>query len=111
MQFADLCLSQDAGKLVFGSFPLICCSSINEAHKQYSLLDTTLAISSIWDLQENIYRQIQKTFYMAAGEAGQHAVGIGDLCLSQNVGKWFGGTFLWKSRFHVRHEAHKNIVY
>ena len=38
----DLCLYQGAGKLVFGKFPLIFeLYTINEAHKQYNLLDTT----------------------------------------------------------------------
>ena len=41
MIFADLWLSQDVRKLVFGIFPSIFrFDTINEAHKQYSLLDT-----------------------------------------------------------------------
>ena len=41
IQLPDLCLSQDVGKYVLGRFPRhITFYTINEAHKQYSLLDT-----------------------------------------------------------------------
>ena len=33
------------------------------------------------DLQENIYKQIKKTYYMSAGFAGRHVVGFGDLSI------------------------------
>ena len=35
----------------------------NEAHKQYSLLDTIVDYIRIWDLQEKIYEQVKETFY------------------------------------------------
>ena len=39
--FADLCLSQDTGKSVFVTIPSkVTLYTINEAHKQYGLLDT-----------------------------------------------------------------------
>ena len=39
-KYADCCISQDVGKLVFGRCPLSFeLYTINEAHKQYSLLD------------------------------------------------------------------------
>ena len=48
---------------------------MNEAHKQYSLLDT---ISDYMNLQENLYTQVPQTrlVYMSAGEAGRHVVGF-----------------------------------
>ena len=33
----------------------------------------------ILDLQKNIYKTNQKTYYMLAGSAGQHVVGFWDL--------------------------------
>ena len=33
------------------------------------------------NLQENIYTQVPKTHYMAAGEAGRHVVGFEDLSI------------------------------
>ena len=33
----------------------------------------------IWDLQENIYTKVKKTYYMSAGFAGRHVVDFGDL--------------------------------
>ena len=40
---SDCCLSQDVRESVFGKFPWKCWFyTINEAHKQYSLLDTML---------------------------------------------------------------------
>ena len=33
----------------------------------------------ILDLQENIYKKVQKTYYMLAGSAGQHVVSLWDL--------------------------------
>ena len=33
------------------------------------------------DLQENIYKQVKKTYYMSAGFAGRHVVGFGDLSI------------------------------
>ena len=38
-----------------------------------------LNIFFILDLQEHIYKQIKKTYYMSGGFAGQHVVGFGDL--------------------------------
>ena len=32
-------------------------------------------------LQENIYKQVKKTYYMTAGFAGRHVVGLGDLSI------------------------------
>ena len=32
----------------------------------------------ILDLQENIYTQVSNTYYMSAGEAGRHVVGLLD---------------------------------
>ena len=47
--------------------------TINEAHKQYSLLDTIFYYIFLLDLQENIYGKVKKTYYMSAG------VDLGDL--------------------------------
>ena len=61
IELADSCLSQGVRKLVFGRF-----YSINECHKQYSLLDT---ISNY-------------TFYFGPPGthlSGRHVVGSGDL--------------------------------
>ena len=33
----------------------------------------------IWDLQENIYTKVKKTYYMSAGFAGRHVVDFEDL--------------------------------
>ena len=33
------------------------------------------------DLQEAIYKKVQKTYYMSAGFAGRHVVGSGDLSI------------------------------
>ena len=44
-----------------------------------SLLDTMFDYMFIWDLQENIYKQVKKTYYMLAGEAGQYVVSFEDL--------------------------------
>ena len=38
-----------------------------------------LTISFIFDLQENIYKKVKKTYYMSAGFASRHVVGCGDL--------------------------------
>ena len=38
-----------------------------------------LTLSFILDLQEDIYKQVKKTYYMSAGFAGRHLVGFGDL--------------------------------
>ena len=40
-----------------------------------------LTISFILDLQENIYKQVKKTYYMSAGFAGRHVVNFGDLII------------------------------
>ena len=37
-----------------------------------------LSIFYILDLQENICKKVKETYYMLAGEAGQHVVGFGD---------------------------------
>ena len=37
-----------------------------------------MTIPFILDLQENIYKQVKKTYYMLAGFAGQHVVGFLD---------------------------------
>ena len=52
---------------------------MNEAKKQDSLVDTIFNNIYILDLQENIYKQVKKTYYMSAGFAGQHIVDFGDL--------------------------------
>ena len=53
---ADLSLSQDAGKWVFDIFPWqFTFPILNEAHKQYSLLDTISRYDFYLDFQENIY--------------------------------------------------------
>ena len=54
---------------------------MNEAHKQHSLLDTIFNYILYLDLQENIYTQVKKTYYMSAGFAGRHVVGFGDLSI------------------------------
>ena len=56
-----------------------CVSTINEAHKQYSLLDTIFNYIFHLDLQENIYTKVPQTHYMSAGEASRHVVGFLDL--------------------------------
>ena len=38
-----------------------------------------LSISFILDLQESIFKQVKKTYYMLAGFAGQHVVSFEDL--------------------------------
>ena len=38
-------------------------------------------MSLILDLQENIYKQVKKTYYMSAGFADRHVVGLGDLSI------------------------------
>ena len=35
----------------------------------------------MFDLQENIYRKIRKTYYMSAGFAGRYVLGLGDLSI------------------------------
>ena len=50
-----------------------------------------LAMLSILDLQENIYIQVLKIYYMLAGEAGQYVVGFLD---SPNKGGTTGVGFL-----------------
>ena len=40
-----------------------------------------LFISFILDFQENIYKQVKKTYYMSAGFAGRHVVGFGNLSI------------------------------
>ena len=40
-----------------------------------------LTISFIFDLQENIHEQVKNTYYMSAGFAGRHVVGLGDLSI------------------------------
>ena len=54
---------------------------INEAHKQYSLLDTIFTIMFSLDLQESIYKKVKKTYYVSAGFAGRHVEGFGDLSI------------------------------
>ena len=39
----------------------------------------SLSISSIFDLKENIYTKVKKTYYMSAGFAARHVVVFGDL--------------------------------
>ena len=38
-----------------------------------------LMILFILDLQEHIYTEVPKTYYMSAGEAGQHVIGFLDI--------------------------------
>ena len=40
-----------------------------------------LILFFILDLQENIYEQTKKTYYMSAGFAGRHEVGLGNLSI------------------------------
>ena len=40
-----------------------------------------LTISFILDLQETIYEQVKKTYYMSAGFVGRHGVGFEDLSI------------------------------
>ena len=40
-----------------------------------------LTISLILDLQENIYKQVKKPYYIEAGFAGRHVVGFEDLSI------------------------------
>ena len=54
---------------------------INEAHKQYSLLDTIVNYILFFDLQEHINEKVKKTYYMSAGFAGRHVVGLGNLSI------------------------------
>ena len=57
----------------------------NEAHKQYSLVDTIFNYTSILDLQGNIYRQVEETDYPSAGFAGRRIVGLGDLRIDTSL--------------------------
>jgi hypothetical protein len=54
---------------------------INGAHKQYSLSDTISNCIFYLYLQENIYKQIENTYYMLAGFAGRLVVGSVDLSI------------------------------
>ena len=36
------------------------------------------------DPQENMYKHIKKTYYMSAGFAGRHVVGLGDLSIEDS---------------------------
>ena len=56
-------------------------SFINDAHKQYSLLDTMFIYIFLFGLPEKHLWKVKKTYYMSAGSAGRHVVGFG------NVGK------------------------
>ena len=40
-----------------------------------------LTICSIFDLQEDTYEQVKKTYHMSAGFAGRHVVGFTDLSI------------------------------
>jgi hypothetical protein len=40
-----------------------------------------LTISFIWDLQENIYKKVTKSFYISAGFASRHVMGFEDLSI------------------------------
>ena len=40
-----------------------------------------VTIFFILDLQENMYRKVKKTYYMSAGFAGRHVVGLGNLSI------------------------------
>ena len=40
-----------------------------------------LVIFFILDLQENIYAQVKKTYYVSASFAGRHVVGFADLSI------------------------------
>ena len=51
--------------------------TINEARKQYRLLDTVFNYILYFGPPGNIYKQVKKTHYMSAGFAGQHVVGFG----------------------------------
>ena len=74
--------SQDAGISVLGRCPWrFRLYIMNEAHKQYSLLDTILNYIFILHLQENIYTQVPKKHYMSAGEAGWHVAGAFDISM------------------------------
>ena len=47
----------------------------------FSLCIYTFIYLFIWDLQENIYKQVKITYYMSTGFAGQHVVGFGHLSI------------------------------
>ena len=67
MSVVDLSLSQDVGKSVFGRSPLkFRFHTINETHKQLSLLDTIVDDMFDVELQEHIYNKVKKTYYMLA---------------------------------------------
>ena len=68
--------------MVFGRFPLTFrFYTINEAHKQYSVLD--IIFNYIFDFGPpgKHPQQVRKTYYMSVGFAGRHAVGAGDLSI------------------------------
>ena len=50
-----------------------------EAQEQYSLIDLTIFL--ILDLQENIYRKVEKIDYPSAGFAGRWIVDFKDLSI------------------------------
>ena len=53
----------------------------NHSHKQSGLLDTIFNYIFILDLQEHIYKKVEKTDYPSAGFAGRRIVGFGDLSI------------------------------
>ena len=55
--------------------------AINEAHKQYSPLDTMFNYIFYFGPPAKIYKQVKKSYYMSAGFAGRHVVGFEDLSI------------------------------
>ena len=60
--------------------------NINETHKQYSLLYIFCQYVFFADLQEHIYTEEPKGYYMSPGEAGRHVVGFLDLFIDVFLG-------------------------
>ena len=53
----------------------------NDSHKQSSLLDTMFIYIFFLELQENIYKKVEKIDYPSASFTGRRIVGFGDLSI------------------------------
>ena len=73
--YTDPCISQDAGKQVFGTCPS---AFISDTHKDYCLSHSIFNYLLFLALQESIYGKVKKTYYVSAGFACRRVVGLGD---------------------------------
>ena len=72
-----LVAKQGCWEIGFGQMSL----TINEAHKQYSLLDTVFNCIVYLGPPGTYFQKIKETYYMSASFAGRHVVGFGDLSI------------------------------